>query len=46
MNLYSLTLQPSTVITKSIQGNFSSSKTNEIIAAKGKILELLRDVNG
>jgi len=41
MHLYSLTLQGSGAITHSIVGNFSGSKNQEIIVARGKTLELL-----
>lgn len=40
--LYHLTLQKPTAITKAVYGNFSSSKAQEIIVAKGQVLELLR----
>ncbi|EDV29081.1 uncharacterized protein TRIADDRAFT_49802 [Trichoplax adhaerens] len=42
MYLYSLTLQKSSCITCAVHGNFSGTKQQEIIAAKGKVLELLR----
>lgn len=42
MHLYSLTLQPATAIQKSISGNFSSPKAQELIVSRGKHLELLR----
>ena len=42
MHLYSLTLQQATAINKAIIGNFSGTKTQEIIVAKGKYLEILR----
>lgn len=41
MHLYSLTLQPATGIVKSVVGNFSGQKIQEIAVAKGKILELM-----
>eukprot|EP01087_Luapelamoeba_hula_P013056 TRINITY_DN3708_c0_g1_i1.p1 TRINITY_DN3708_c0_g1~~TRINITY_DN3708_c0_g1_i1.p1 ORF type:complete len:1235 (+),score=206.04 TRINITY_DN3708_c0_g1_i1:98-3802(+) len=40
--LYSLTLQSATVITHAIAGFFSNNKAQEILIARGKILELLR----
>lgn len=42
MYLYSLTLQRATAITHAIYGNFSAPKAQEIVVAKGKVLELLR----
>jgi len=42
MYLYSLTLQRATAITHAIYGNFSAPKAQEIIVARGKVLELLR----
>jgi len=42
MYLYALTLQRAGAITQCCYGNFSDSKTHEIIVARGKILELLR----
>ena len=42
MFLYSLTLQKSTAITQAVYGNFSGPKSHEIVAARGKVLELLR----
>lgn len=38
MNLYSLTLQQSTMISQAISGNFSAPKKYEIVWAKGKRL--------
>jgi len=48
MHLYNLTLQRATAITHAIFGNFSAPKVQEIVVARGKILELLRpnDFNG
>lgn len=40
--LYHLTLQKPTAITKAVYGNFSNAKAQEIIVAKGQVLELLR----
>ena len=46
MFLYALTLQRPTAITSVIHGNFSGSKTQEILLARGRLLELYRlDVN-
>ena len=42
MHLYSLTLSQATAINQSINGSFSGPKTDEIVIAKGKILQLLR----
>lgn len=42
MHLYNLTLQRATGITCAVHGNFSGSKLQEVIVARGKILELLR----
>lgn len=42
MHLYALTLQRGTAITAAIHGNFSAPKQQEIVVARGKILELLR----
>lgn len=42
MFLYNLTLQRATGVISAIHGNFSGTKLQEIIVAKGKILELLR----
>jgi splicing factor 3B subunit 3 len=41
-HFYSLTLQRATAITHAIYGNFSAPKAQEIVVARGKILELLR----
>lgn len=47
MYLYSLTLQRATGIVSAINGSFSGGKTQEIVVARGKLLELLRpDDNG
>lgn len=45
MYLYSLTLQQPTGIIAAINGNFSGTKTPEIVVARGKVLELLRPEN-
>ncbi|PON75334.1 Guanine nucleotide-binding protein, beta subunit [Parasponia andersonii] len=42
MYLYSLTLQRPTGIVSAINGNFSGAKTQEIVVARGKVLDLLR----
>ena len=42
MHLYSLTLQKSSCITQAIHGNFSGTKQQEIIVARGKSVEILR----
>ncbi|GAB2286715.1 hypothetical protein Dimus_021110 [Dionaea muscipula] len=47
MYLYSLTLQQPTGILCAINGNFSGGKVQEIVVARGKVLDLLRpDDNG
>ena len=42
MHLYNLTLQPPTVATHAIVGNFSGARQQEIIVSRGTRLELLR----
>ncbi|GAV77061.1 CPSF_A domain-containing protein/MMS1_N domain-containing protein [Cephalotus follicularis] len=42
MYLYSLTLQQATGIVSAINGNFSGGKSQEIVVARGKVLDLLR----
>eukprot|EP00898_Chlorokybus_atmophyticus_P002633 jgi/Chlat1/3370/Chrsp23S08824 len=42
MYLYALTLQRATAITSAIVGNFSGSRQQEVLVARGKVLELLR----
>ncbi|XP_062092733.1 spliceosome-associated protein 130 A [Humulus lupulus] len=42
MYLYSLTLQRPTGIVSAINGNFSGGKAQEIVVARGKVLDLLR----
>ncbi|XP_057537206.1 spliceosome-associated protein 130 A [Amaranthus tricolor] len=42
MYLYSLTLQKPTGIICAINGNFSGGKVQEIVVARGKVLDLLR----
>lgn len=47
MYLYSLTLQRATGIVCAINGNFSGGKAQEIVVARGKVLDLIRpDENG
>lgn len=47
MHLYSLTIQKASGITAAVFGNFSAPKQQELIVARGKILELMRpDDNG
>ena len=42
MYLYNLTLQRATGITHAAQGNFSGTKVQEIVIARGKLLEIVR----
>ncbi|RKP08581.1 mono-functional DNA-alkylating methyl methanesulfonate N-term-domain-containing protein [Thamnocephalis sphaerospora] len=42
MHLYNLTLQPSTIITRAVVGNFAGTREQQIVAARGSRLELLR----
>lgn len=42
MHLYALTLQKPSCITKAVHGNFSGSKQQEIVVARGRILEILK----
>lgn len=42
MHLYNLTLQRSSAITHAVHGSFSGTKTQEILIARGKSLDLLR----
>uniref|UniRef100_A0A8D8RL10 Splicing factor 3B subunit 3 n=2 Tax=Cacopsylla melanoneura TaxID=428564 RepID=A0A8D8RL10_9HEMI len=42
MYLYNLTLQRASGITHAIHGNFSGSKTQEIVVSRGKSLEILK----
>jgi len=47
MHLYSLTLQKSSGITAAVYGNFSAPRQQELVVARGKVLELMRpDDNG
>jgi splicing factor 3B subunit 3 len=41
-HFYSLSLQRSTAITHAVYGNFSAPKAQEVLVARGKVLELLR----
>jgi hypothetical protein len=40
MQLYNLPLNPSTAIIKSVFGNFTASKSQELILAKSKSIEM------
>lgn len=42
MFLYNLSLHKATAVTQAIFGNFSAPKAQEIVVARGKVLELLR----
>ena len=42
MHLYQLTLQKSSAIYNAVHGNFSGTKTQDIVVSRGKVLELLR----
>ena len=42
MYLYNLTLQKATGITHAVHGNFSGGKQQEIVIARGRILEIVR----
>jgi splicing factor 3B subunit 3 len=42
MHLYNLTLQPPTMITRAVVGNFAGTREQQIVAARGSRLELLR----
>jgi splicing factor 3B subunit 3 len=42
MYLYSLTLQQATSVVCAINGSFSGAKSQEIVVARGKVLDLLR----
>jgi hypothetical protein len=42
MYLYNFSLQKTTAINLAVNGNFSGAKTQEIVVAKGHILEILR----
>ena len=42
MHLYSLTLQPPGAVTAAVFGNFSAPRQQEVVVAKGRVIELLR----
>lgn len=42
MFVYNLTLHKATAVTAAIFGSFSAPKAQEIVVARGKVLELLR----
>lgn len=42
MHLYSLTLQKASAIYCAVHGQFSGTKTQEIVVSRGKVLEILR----
>lgn len=42
MHLYNITIQKPTAINQAITGSFSAPKATEIIVARGKSIELLR----
>lgn len=42
MFLYALTLQKSSSVVQAIHGNFSGAKLQEIVVARGKILEIYK----
>jgi splicing factor 3B subunit 3 len=42
MYLYNLTLQRATGIIQAVQGNFSGTKQQEIVIARGKVLEIVK----
>ena len=42
MHLYNITLQPPTVATHAVVGNFSGARQQELIVSRGSRLELLR----
>lgn len=46
MHLYSLTLNHATAINQSVSGSFSAPKMDELVVAKGKIIQLLRIEEG
>ena len=41
MHLYGLTLQKPSCVVQAVHGNFSGSKQQEIVVARGRILEIL-----
>ena len=42
MHLYALTLQKPSCIVQAVHGNFSGGKQQEIVVARGRILEILK----
>ncbi len=42
MHLYSLTLQKPSCVVQAVHGNFSGGKQQEIVVARGRILEILK----
>lgn len=42
MHLYALTLQKPSSITQAVHGNFCGSKQQEIVVARGRVLEILK----
>lgn len=42
MHLYSLTLQKPSCAIQAVHGNFSGAKQQEILVARGRLLELLK----
>jgi splicing factor 3B subunit 3 len=42
MHLYALTLQPPGAVTTAVFGNFSAPRQQEVVVAKGRVIELLR----
>ena len=42
MYLYNLTLQRASGITHAVHGNFSGTRTQELVVSRGRSLELLR----
>lgn len=42
MFLYSMTLSKATAINQSVAGSFSEPNVDEIVVAKGKVIELIR----
>ena len=42
MHLYALTLQKPSCVIQAVHGNFSGGKHQEVVVARGRILEILR----
>lgn len=42
MHIYNLTLQRASGITHAVHGNFSGTRTQELVVSRGRSLELLR----